>query len=216
MTIMLSLRTVAPLDSFKRVLLAALLIVWAVSCIRLPYPEYFAMQHVPTVFAVMAILVVDRRYGMSRLGFALVITFLLLHVFGARYLYSYVPYDDWSRRLVGFPISERFGFERNHYDRFVHFAFGLLLIVPLWQFGEKNLGLRATWAALGSVCVVLAASAAYEVAEWAVAMSLAPDWADAYNGQQGDVWDAQRDMALAWIGSVIGVLFVALFRLRRG
>ncbi|MCI0335790.1 MAG: DUF2238 domain-containing protein [Planctomycetes bacterium] len=37
-------------------------------------------------------------------------------------------------------------------------------------------------------------------------MIFAPDWADAYNGQQGDVWDAQRDMTLAWAGSVLGVI----------
>ena len=27
--------------------------------------------------------------------------------------------------------------------------------------------------------------------------------ADYYNGQQGDIWDAQKDMALAMIGSTI-------------
>ena len=51
--------------------------------------------------------------------------------------------------------------------------------------------------------MILAASAVYEIAEWVAAMTFAPDWADAYNGQQGDLWDAQRDMALAWRGSMV-------------
>jgi putative membrane protein len=191
-------------------MLAVLLVVWAVSCIALPYPEYFAMQHMPTVLAVIGLVVVDRRVGISRTSFALMIAFLLLHVLGARYLYSYVPYDDWSARLLGVRISNRFGFERNHYDRFVHFAFGVLCVLPLWEFAANSLRLRTVWPAIAAMCVVLAASAVYEIAEWGVAMIFAPEWAEAYNGQQGDVWDAQKDMALAWAGSILGVMLVAL------
>ncbi len=206
------LQSVSPRDSFNRGLLATFLVVWAVSCIDLPYPRYFAMQHVPTVFAVAALVAVERRVGISRLSFALIIAFLLLHVVGARYLYSYVPFDDWSQRLLGVGITERFGFERNHYDRLVHFAFGLLFVLPLWEFCENRLRLRRLWSAAGAICIVLAASAVYEIAEWAVAMIFAPDWAEAYNGQQGDVWYAQRDMTLAWAGSILGVTFVSEFR----
>jgi putative membrane protein len=57
---------------------------------------------------------------------------------------------------------------------------------------------------------VLAASAVYEIGEWATAMTFAPDWAEAYNGQQGDPWDAQKDMAFAAVGSILAVGFVGL------
>jgi putative membrane protein len=191
------------------------LVLWAVSCIALPYPEFFAMQHVPTVLATAALVWLERRGGVSRISFALITIFLLMHVIGARYLYSYVPYDDWSEALLGFRINERFGFERNHYDRLVHFAFGLLLVLPVWEFCANRLRLRAAWAATGAICTVLAASAVYEIAEWAVAMIFAPDWAEAYNGQQGDAWDAQRDMALAWLGAMLAVPLVAVFRSRK-
>jgi putative membrane protein len=107
-------------------------------------------------------------------------------------------------------VSDAFGFERNHYDRFVHFAFGVLLAFPLCEFFEVRLRLRMVWSAVGAVCVVLAASAVYEIAEWVVSMIFAPDWSEAYNGQQGDAWDAQKDMALAWAGSTLGVILVAL------
>jgi len=201
-----------PKDPWNRGLLVALVILWAISCLRLPYPEYFAMQHVPTVVAVTALVWYERRIGMTRTSFSLVIAMLLLHVLGARYLYSYVPYDDVAEKLVGIRLNDAFGFDRNHYDRLVHFTFGLLLTLPIVELCEKWLKMRPWLASLAAVCVVLAASAVYEVVEWGVAMIFAPDWAEAYNGQQGDPWDAQRDMALAWIGSMIAAGIILVFR----
>jgi putative membrane protein len=208
-----SIRAVLPADSFNRHLLVLFLAIWCLSCIRLPYPKYFAMQHVPTVFAVIGLVAADKRWGIDRLSYVLLILFLLLHVLGARYLYSYVPYDDWSQWLLGVPIADYFGFERNHYDRLVHLCFGLLWAYPAWQVFDR-IGLSGIWPGAMAVSFVLAASAIYEIIEWAMAMTLAPDWADSYNGQQGDVWDAQRDMALAAIGSIVGVGLVALCRNR--
>jgi putative membrane protein len=170
------------------------------------------MQHIPTAIAIVALIVIERRIGISRANFSLIILFLLLHVLGARYLYSYVPCDDWSHRLIGVRISDAFGHERNHYDRLVHFAFGILFVPPLWEFLESHLRLRALLAACGAICLVLAASAVYEIAEWAVAMTFAPDWAEAYNGQQGDIWDAQKDMTLAWAGAIASAMIVGLWR----
>ncbi len=57
---------------------------------------------------------------------------------------------------------------------------------------------------MGLACI-LAMCAVYEIIEWALAMALAPDWAEAYNGQQGDIWDAQWDMALAALGGLVGI-----------
>ncbi|GIM67660.1 hypothetical protein Aau02nite_28270 [Amorphoplanes auranticolor] len=52
-----------------------------------------------------------------------------------------------------------------------------------------------------AVDVVLSTSAVYELFEWAIAMTLAPGAAEAYNGPQGDLWDAQKDMT----GAVVAV-----------
>ena len=53
---------------------------------------------------------------------------------------------------------------------------------------------------------VLAFSMLYELFEWGLAMVLSPRNADAYNGQQGDVWDAQKDMSLALLGAGLALL----------
>lgn len=203
---------VLPKARFNRWLIAAFLALWAISCISVPYPKYFAMQHVPTVLATISLTVAERRLIIDRLGFTCVILFLLLHLLGARYLYSFVPYDDWAEQLFGIRITDCFGFQRNHYDRLVHFGFGLLFVYPLWRFFERELDAVGWWPAALAASIVLAASAVYEIGEWLTAMTFAPDWADAYNGQQGDSWDAQRDMAFAAVGSIVGAGLIGVVR----
>ena len=44
---------------------------------------------------------------------------------------------------------------------------------------------------------------------------MAPDWADRYNGQQGDIWDPQKDMALALLGATLSTLVSAWFQTLR-
>jgi putative membrane protein len=202
---MISFQRLLPADVWNRRILAAFLLLWAASCIRVPYPQYFWLQHVPTVVTVVALVLVDHRYHIGRLSYALILAFLALHLLGARYLYSFVPYDYWTERLFGFSISDRFGFARNHYDRLVHYCFGLLLVVPAWRFSHRVMRLDSLWSAAFAIAAILAASALYEIFEWLAAVVMAPDWADSYNGQQGDVWDAQKDMALAACGAVVGL-----------
>ena len=50
---------------------------------------------------------------------------------------------------------------------------------------------------------VMASSVFYELIEWAIAIGLSPEQAENYNGQQGDMWDAHKDMLLATIGSIV-------------
>jgi putative membrane protein len=79
----------------------------------------------------------------------------------------------------------------------------------LFRFLRAERGWRTRWAALVSVDVILSTSAFYELFEWVIAMSLAPGAAEAYNGQQGDIWDAQKDMATATAGAILAVALVA-------
>jgi putative membrane protein len=207
-------RLLLPDDAWNRIALAGFLVLLAVSCIRVPYPKYFWLQHVPTVAVVIVLALAQNRLQISRLSYTLILAFMLLHVLGARYLYSYVPYDNWSQRLMGYRITDRFGFTRNHYDRVVHFLFGLLLVVPAWRFSQRFVGTTARWGAAFAFSVIMATSAVYEVFEWLVAVVLAPDWAESYNGQQGDMWDAQRDMALAGLGAILSIAAIAAWHAR--
>src|SRR5437016_4399162 len=108
-----------------------LLLATIASAIYPPFPKQLLLQHFPTVVALIGLPFLARRWKLSDGAFACMITFLLFHILGARYIYSYVPYDEWSTRLFGINITRRFHLRRNHYDRVVHFVFGLLAPHPV-------------------------------------------------------------------------------------
>ena len=84
---------------------------------------------------VVALLVVlaatYRAFPLSRISYTLIFVFLVLHEIGAHYTYSLVPYDDTCQRLFGFSPNTLLGLERNHFDRVIHFAYGLLFAYPI-------------------------------------------------------------------------------------
>ncbi len=205
-----------PQDRCHRALFGLLLIVFITSCIAPPYREFMLMQHAPTVLGGLLLLFMANRFEVSRLSFASITLFLCLHSLGARYLYSYVPYDEWLQRLLGISIDDTFGFERNHYDRLVHFSYGLLIAVPIQEFERRYLRLSHGIASLLAVECILATSAAYELVEWLVAIVFTPTWAEQFLGHQGDAFDAHKDMALAIAGAILSVSMATLvFRARR-
>ncbi|MGE0609335.1 MAG: DUF2238 domain-containing protein [Pirellulales bacterium] len=180
----------------------------ALSMIRPLYPFEQSLQHAPTVVALLLMGVAIRRKWLSNASFACLIAFWLLHIVGARYIYSLVPYHDWLSWLTGGRLGQQDGWTRNNYDRLVHFSFGLLWSFPAAESAVRWGGLRRVWAALFALCWVLAAGSLYEVAEWLLAVFMSPQQAEAYNGQQGDLWDAQKDMALQFLGSLMVLPFV--------
>jgi putative membrane protein len=174
----------------------------AVTWLVPPWPVEQAMHSSLTLVALVALWVAHRRFDLPLRTWVWALVFLGLHTVAARWIYSFVPYDDWTDALLGVRLSELFGWERNHFDRLVHFAYGLCLTMML------RLG------ALRSAELVLATSALYELFEWGVAVTLAPEMAEAYNGQQGDVWDAHKDTVLALLGALVASALLARTRKR--
>mgnify|MGYP001811652950 FL=1 len=129
--------------------------------------------------------------------------FLSLHLVGAHYTYSETPLGFWLQPL--------FDFERNHYDRIVHFCFGLLIAYPFREFLLRQVQVVRPWSYILAVTVVMAFSSIYEVIEGVVAMLVSPELGSAYLGTQGDEWDAQKDTFLAFSGAVISMLVTWLY-----
>jgi putative membrane protein len=119
---------------------------------------------------------------------------------------------------LGFWLQDLLDASRNHYDRIVHFSFGLLMAYPMRELAIRIGNLRGFWGLYVPVEFVLAFSAIYEIIEWLIAVAFGGDLGVAYLGTQGDPWDAIKDMALAGLGSVIAmtVVLVVLLTLRRG
>lgn len=192
--------------------LAALLLLVQV---KQPFPEVAPLHHVPTLLLLVASPFLLRRWPLSNASVALIALFFALHTIGGRYTYSNVPYDDLARAFTGRTVSEMFGFTRNHYDRLVHFSYGLLAVVPISEVLRRHAGLGSRIALYIAVESVLAASLLYELLEWQLAVIMQGPLADAYNGQQGDIWDSQKDMALAAFGAIIAALAIQLGRRRK-
>lgn len=189
-------------------LLAALLLL---AQIAQPFPEVALLQHIPTLLLLLVAPWALRRWPLSTASVACIVLFMALHTLGGRYAYSNVPYDDWAQALTGSSLTELCDWQRNHYDRLVHFAFGALSVIPVTEVARRWGGLGPRGAILAVLSWVFALSCVYEIFEWVLTIIAAGDTADSYNGQQGDIWDAQKDMALAGVGAIM----VLVFRRRR-
>jgi len=100
------------------------------------------------------------------------------------------------------------------YDRPGHFCFGLLRAYSLREIFVRVVKARGVWTYWFPLELVLAFSAGYGIIEWRVAVRVDPTAGPAFLGAQGDVWDAQKDMALAVAGAVLALLMAALIRWR--
>lgn len=176
------------------------------SAVGAVYPPNTWLQVGPVVLGVALGWRALRRWPMSDASVGWVCGFVLLHLFAARWTYSDVPYDAWSRSL-GFSIDAAFGFDRNMFDRLVHFMFGVCAVRPLLELGAVRARLSPRIAMAGMILSVLAIGAVYEIFEWLLAIGMNPAAADKYNGQQGDMFDAQKDMALALFGALVPLAF---------
>lgn len=193
-------------------LLIATFVATGASFWEAPYPSELRLQHIPTVIGLVGLGVAMSRSWLSAPSTMCLLTFIWLHIIGARWIYSFVPYDDWCEQLCGTSLSAQFGWKRNHYDRLVHLASGLLFVLPVWESVQRQGLTSRSWLAVISISVVLAIGAVYEIAEWTIAMIFAPHYAESYNGQQGDLWDPQKDMALAGLGAIISATLLVMIR----
>ncbi len=142
------------------------------------------------------------RYPLSDKSVVFVFLFLFLHMYGSQYTYQANPLGNW--------LQELWETKRNHYDRLVHFSFGFLLAPPLYEICRHHLK-KAKWLPyLIPVELTLSMSVLFELLEWAFATLFVKERASVYLGMQGDLWDAQKDMAVAFAGAVLAVSLIWL------
>jgi putative membrane protein len=151
-----------------------------------------------------------RTAPFSDLAWSALFAFFVLHAIGAHYTYSQVPYDAFFQAATGRSLNALLGWDRNNFDRVVHFAYGLCMAPAAIELLARGSSPRGVWRALLPWTFLCAHSVVYELVEWAAALLFGGDLGVAYLGTQGDVWDAQKDMALAASGAALGTLFVHL------
>ncbi|WP_435949016.1 DUF2238 domain-containing protein [Psychrobacter sp. DM8] len=169
----------------------------------------YLLHQLGTLLFLAVTIIAYRYWHISKSAYVQSMIFLVVHVIGARYLYSYVPYDEWTERLFGIGLNEWFGWQRNMYDRLVHFSYGLLLFAAMIESAKSLFKIESVTLLIAIAFMInMSTSLLYELFEWGIAMTLSPEDAEAYNGQQGDIWDAHKDMALALLGGIVSAVVI--------
>jgi putative membrane protein len=191
---------------YQKGLLGVFVVLWVALAIDPWYRQDWLLENILVLVLVPTGLLIVRYFRLSNLSYTLITLFLILHIIGAHYTYEKVPF--------GGVVSAAFGAERNHYDRLVHFSFGFLLAYPIREMFLRIASVRGFWGYVLPLDVTLSCSAIFEIFEWLVAAVVNPQAGLAYLGSQGDIWDAQKDMALAGLGAVITMTLIALVNWR--
>ncbi len=194
-------------------LFIAILVLLGLTAINPPHPKDFFYEHIMTVVFLVIMAASYRRFRLSNLSYTFIFLFLVLHIIGARFTYSEVPYQEFFMSL-GFDVNGFFGWERNHFDRLVHFSFGLLFAYPIRELFWRVANVKGIWRYYLPLDVIMAFSMLYELIEYGFVLFVAEEVAQTYLGTQGDVWDAHKDMFLATLGAFITLTITFLINLR--
>jgi len=191
-------------------ILASLLgVLWAALAIAPVSRHDWALENALLVVFVVALAASWRRFPLSRVSYTLIFLFLCLHTVGAHFTYSLVPYDEWWRRLTGNSLNALLGWERNNFDRVVHFCYGLMLAYPVRELLLRVASVKGFWGYFLPLDLTMSTSALYELIEWGAAEVFGGELGATFLGTQGDVWDAHKDMALASLGALLAMLATA-------
>ena len=169
----------------------------------------WTLENVLVVLFVISIATTYQRFPFSRISYTLIFLFLVFHEIGAHYTYAKVPYNEWTQQIFGFRLNDVLGFERNHFDRLIHFSYGLLLAYPIREIFIRIANVKGFWSYFLPLDLTMSTSMMFELFEWGAAELFGGDLGMAYLGTQGDIWDAHKDMALASLGALIAMIITA-------
>jgi len=182
----------------------AFILAWINSYVGTTDVSNWLLENTLCIIFLLFLIVSYNKYQFSDLSYMLICLYLCLHVYGSKYTYAENPLGYW--------LQDVFHTSRNHYDRIVHFSFGFLLAYPMREMFLKWLKYPRWVAWLLPIEITLSISAFYELIEWAVADLFFKSHGASYLGTQGDIWDAQKDMFLAFCGAIIATTIVSAIK----
>lgn len=187
----MSFRNIAP----ATVLVGWYTLLWGVMAVSpTDWQNWMLSSLIPAV--VVGGLVARRRaLPLPVASYVMIGAFLTLHTVGAHYTYARMP--------LGNEMAVLLGSGRNDYDRIVHFAFGVLLASPIRDTFARLTNARGFLLYYLPVMTIVGLSGLWEILESWVAQIVSPELGAAYLGSQGDIWDAQKDMAAAFYGALL-------------
>lgn len=180
--------------------LLVFLAIWVYTAISPANRVQWSMESVLPAVLIGSLAFTYKQHPLSNLSYILLFIFLCMHIYAAYHTYSGTPFDDW--------LKKQFHTERSYYDRVVHFAFGLLLVIPAREYFTQVAFRSSWWSFVLTVFILLGLSALFEVIEWLVSV-IAGSSGKEYMGLQGDQLDPLKDMGLAFAGAVVGAILDA-------
>jgi putative membrane protein len=191
-------------ERYPAVLLLAFGAIWTALAIAPSYRQDWLLENVLVFVAVPLLAATSRTLRFSNRAYTCMFVFFVLHAVGAHYTYSEVPWREWLhlQDAAAGPGPAN----RNNYDRFVHFSYGLLMFPAVWELFAARASPQRVWRYVMPVSFLMSHAVVYELIEWGAAELFGGDLGVAYLGTQGDVWDAQKDMGLAVTGILAGLL----------
>src|SRR3989344_4363649 len=187
---------------YALLLLLVVFITWIILGFNVTYRDEWIIENLLNVPFIILLLIFSKYFKLSKLSYVLIFVFMMLNEIGSHYTYAEVPFGFWLQNVLGL--------SRNHYDRIVHFCFGFLFAYPFREVFMRIGKTKGWWALLIPIITILGLAGVYEVIEWGAAEVFGGDLGVAYLGTQGDVWDAQKDIALAGIGAIIAMLITMI------
>lgn len=183
-------------------LLAAVAAVTAWSAWRPKDVGIWFLEAAPLLAAVPLLWLTWRRFPLTSLAYVCIALHGVVLLYGAHTTYAETPLGNWAR--------DAFGLARNHYDRLGHVAQGFFPAVVVREVLVRCTPLRpGGWLFFLVLCVCVSVAAAYELAEWAVAVAGPEAQGTAFLATQGDVWDTQWDILLCGLGATASQLVLA-------
>ncbi|WP_313893110.1 DUF2238 domain-containing protein [Psychrobacillus sp.] len=181
---------------FALLLVVALVFVWS-AINPSDYLDWLA-EVSPGVIIIIIVIVTYNKFRFTTLSYFIIALLSILTFIGGHYTYSEVPLFNW--------IKDEFDLKRNNYDRFGHFLKGLLAIVIREVLLRNTQLVKGAWLFGISTSIVLSIAALYEIVEWlSTKISKGGKVSKDFLGMQGDKWDAQWDMLLAFVGSILAL-----------
>ncbi len=199
-------------NKYKFFLLTIFIVSFSLSAYNPVSLQWWFLENI-LVFLFFVLLMVFSYYvKLSNISCTLILFFMLLHQIWSYYSYD-VPFWYTLWELFGSKSFYGGDWYRNMYDRLVHFCYGFFLYYPFREFYMKLSKVKWFWGYYIPVQSIMAASAVYELLEWGTVMVVNPEAWMAFLWSQGDVWDAQKDMALAIFWAMISATFLMFFKI---
>jgi putative membrane protein len=187
---------------FLTVLLIGYLLFWAGMAISPTDRATWTVVNILPLLLIGVLVGTHRWLPLSRPSYLLIAVFLTLHTIGAHYTYAKVPIGLWLEQVLNL--------HRNHFDRIVHFSFGLLMTYPTRELFIHLFHVRGLLLQYLALITPLGLSGFWEILESWFARVVRPELGQAALGSQGDIWDAQKDMAAALYGSIVCLALIVL------